>query len=128
MRHARTTAEVPASWSRLTHSQQHDTRVLRLVRRQVNRTPQVDPVTSAEIAHLHHVDDATLPGIHRKGTAAHPYYVDEYGRRVRSAETIRRIKALVIPPAWTDVWICPEPDGPLQATGRDARGRQQSRY
>ena len=49
------------------------------------------------------------------------------GKRVSAAE-LRRIKSLVIPPAWTDVWICPDPHGHLQATGRDARGRKQYRY
>ena len=44
------------------------------------------------------------------------------------AETLARIRALAIPPAWTDVWICPAPNGHLQATGRDARGRKQYRY
>jgi DNA topoisomerase-1 len=47
---------------------------------------------------------------------------------VRDAATLKRIRALVIPPAWTDVWICREPNGHLQATGRDARGRKQYRY
>ncbi len=47
---------------------------------------------------------------------------------MRDAETLARIKSLVIPPAWTDVWICPNPKGHLQVTGRDARGRKQSRY
>ena len=53
---------------------------------------------------------------------------DAGGRPVRDAVTFARIKALVIPPAWTDVWICPWPDGHIQATGRDARGRKQYRY
>ena len=56
------------------------------------------------------------------------YYIDAEGKRVRDAETLARIKSLVIPPAWTGVWICPNPKGHLQATGRDARGRKQSRY
>lgn len=47
---------------------------------------------------------------------------------MRDAETLARIRSLVIPPAWTDVWICPVANGHLQATGRDARGRKQSRY
>jgi DNA topoisomerase-1 len=54
-------------------------------------------------------------------------YVRPNGRRV-GADELRRIKALVIPPAWTDVWICPDARGHLQATGRDARGRKQYRY
>jgi len=47
---------------------------------------------------------------------------------VRDPEVLARIKSLVIPPAWTDVWICPNSKGHLQVTGRDARGRKQSRY
>jgi DNA topoisomerase-1 len=55
-------------------------------------------------------------------------YVDVHGRTVSDRAELQRIKALVIPPAWTDVWICPDPRGHLQATGRDARGRKQYRY
>lgn len=55
-------------------------------------------------------------------------YVGVDGRPVRDLAAVRRIKALAIPPAWTDVWICPIPNGHLQATGRDARGRKQYRY
>lgn len=55
-------------------------------------------------------------------------YVDPRGRVVRAKETKARIRRLAIPPAWTDVWICPDADGHIQATGRDARGRKQYRY
>ena len=55
-------------------------------------------------------------------------YRDAKGRPVRDARTLDRIRSLVIPPAWTDVWICARADGHLQATGRDARGRKQHRY
>lgn len=55
-------------------------------------------------------------------------YRDTAGRTVRDRRILARIKALAIPPAWTDVWICPDADGHLQATGRDARGRKQYRY
>jgi DNA topoisomerase-1 len=55
-------------------------------------------------------------------------YVDAHGRPVRHAQTLKRIRSLVIPPAWTDVWICRKPNGHLQATGRDQRGRKQYRY
>src|SRR6185503_19185584 len=55
-------------------------------------------------------------------------YLDTAGRRVSDLETVRRIRTLVIPPAWTDVWICASPNGHVQATGRDARGRKQYRY
>jgi DNA topoisomerase-1 len=69
-----------------------------------------------------------MPGIRRIGQKTCVRYVDPHGRTVNDPETIRRIKSLVIPPAWTDVWICPDPLGHLQATGRDARGRKQYRY
>jgi DNA topoisomerase I len=55
-------------------------------------------------------------------------YVDAAGRRVEDLETLERIRALVIPPAWTDVWICADPNGHLQAVGTDAAGRRQYRY
>src|SRR6185436_13020600 len=55
-------------------------------------------------------------------------YVDPQGRWVREAVTLKRIRALVIPPAWTDVWVCPDPNGHIQVTARDARGRKQYRY
>jgi len=55
-------------------------------------------------------------------------YVNARGRRIRDPRVLRRIAALAIPPAWKDVWICPDPRGHLQATGRDARGRKQYRY
>lgn len=55
-------------------------------------------------------------------------YIDPDGKPVRDPETLARIKSLAIPPAWTDIWICANPKGHLQATGRDAKGRKQSRY
>lgn len=55
-------------------------------------------------------------------------YVDPDGRPVKDAATLDRIKALAIPPAWTEVWICPDPGGHLQAVGRDQKGRKQYRY
>ena len=55
-------------------------------------------------------------------------YHDQSGATIRDPEVIARIRSIVIPPAWTDVWICPWPNGHLQATGRDARGRKQHRY
>jgi DNA topoisomerase-1 len=55
-------------------------------------------------------------------------YLDMQGREITDSETLARIKSLAIPPAWTEVWICPDENGHLQATGRDARGRKQYRY
>jgi DNA topoisomerase-1 len=54
--------------------------------------------------------------------------VSPQGKPIRDREVLARVKSLVIPPAWTDVWICPDPSGHIQATGRDARGRKQYRY
>lgn len=55
-------------------------------------------------------------------------YIGVAGRPIRSERELARIRAIAIPPAWTDVWICPRPDGHIQAIGRDARGRRQYRY
>lgn len=68
------------------------------------------------------------PGIRRRRAGKGFEYLGLSGRVVRDDETLARIRALAIPPAWTDVWICPSPAGHLQATGRDARGRRQYRY
>ncbi len=86
-----------------------------------------DPAQSAKLAGLRYVTDAK-PGIRRLRHGKSFRYVDAEGRAVRDRETLARIKSLVIPPAWNDVWICPIANGHLQATGRDARGRKQSRY
>jgi len=69
----------------------------------------------------------TTAGIRRIGAPGHFRYVRPDGKPVDKA-TRQRILSLVIPPAWTHVWICPEPNGHLQAVGRDARGRKQYRY
>ena len=76
---------------------------------------------------LRYVSDA-IPGIRRKRAGRGFTYVDPHGRRLEDPETLARIRGLAIPPAWTDVWICSVPEGHLQATGRDARGRKQYRY
>ncbi len=93
------------------------------------QSPEIvtDPVQSAKEAGLRYVSD-TKPGIQRKRAGKGFRYIGVDGRPVRDRETLARIKSLVIPPAWKDVWICPEPKGHLQATGRDAKGRKQSRY
>ncbi len=87
----------------------------------------IDPHDSAKAAGLKYVTDGK-PGISRLRTAKSFRYTAPDGAPVRDSETLGRIKSLVIPPAWRDVWICPVPNGHLQATGRDARGRKQSRY
>ena len=72
--------------------------------------------------------DPSVPGLTRRRAGKGFTYLDGNGRRITDAEVLDRIKALVIPPAWEDVWICPRPDGHLQAVGIDARGRRQYRY
>jgi DNA topoisomerase-1 len=86
-----------------------------------------DPTQSAKAAGLRYVYDSK-PGIRRHRRGTNFYYSDSSGATIKDKETLARIKSLVIPPAWNDVWICQNPDGHLQATGRDARGRKQSRY
>lgn len=80
----------------------------------------------AKDARLRYVNDA-MPGIRRCGRRRF-HYVAGSGRRIRDAKVLARIRALAIPPAWSDVWICSDPQGHVQATGRDARGRKQYRY
>jgi DNA topoisomerase I len=72
--------------------------------------------------------DPSLPGFTRRRAGKGFVYLDEEGRRIADLEVVERIKALVIPPAWESVWICPWPNGHLQAVGVDARGRRQYRY
>jgi DNA topoisomerase-1 len=72
--------------------------------------------------------DPSLPGFTRRRAGRGFVYLDEAGERIADTETLARIKALVIPPAWEEVWICPWPTGHLQAVGFDARGRRQYRY
>src|SRR5262245_43879662 len=87
-----------------------------------------ESIASARAAHLRYVTDTT-PGItRRKSGKGFVYRMAEGGAPIRDEATLDRIRALVIPPAWNDVWICPIEDGHLQATGRDARGRKQYRY
>ncbi len=86
-----------------------------------------EPVESAEMAGLRYVTDSQ-PGITRKARGSSFGYVDAHGRAVRDKNILGRIRSLVIPPAWTNVWICPIENGHLQATGFDARKRKQYRY
>lgn len=85
------------------------------------------PQVSAKTAGLRYVTDRS-PGIRRIGSGKTFRYVSPNGGAVVDAETLNRIRSLAIPPAWTAVWICPSPDGHIQAVGRDARGRKQYRY
>jgi DNA topoisomerase I len=87
----------------------------------------VECIEAARDAGLRYVQD-TGPGIRRRRTGAGFSYQDASGARITDSGHLDRIRALAIPPAWTGVWICPDPRGHLQATGRDARGRKQYRY
>ena len=86
-----------------------------------------EAVRSAKVAGLRYIRDHT-PGILRKQQGKTTLYVRPNGTPVKEPGCLKRIRSLVIPPAWTDVWICMDPQGHLQATGRDARGRKQYRY
>ena len=82
---------------------------------------------SAEASGLHYVSDHD-PGIRRVASKAGFDYRAPDGKPIKDPGTIDRIRKLAIPPAYADVWICPDPKGHIQATGRDARGRKQYRY
>lgn len=84
-------------------------------------------VAAAEAAGLTYVTDA-IPGITRKRSGRGWAYYAPDGSLIRSRSERKRLAALAIPPAWTDVWICPDPHGHLLATARDAKGRKQYRY
>ncbi|MFC3077296.1 DNA topoisomerase IB [Phenylobacterium terrae] len=83
-----------------------------------------EPVEAAGLTYVTDLD----PGIRRVKTGGGFGYRDPEGKRVEDEATLERIRKLAIPPAWTDVWICPDPRGHIQATGRDQRGRKQYRY
>ncbi len=85
------------------------------------------PEKAAKSAGLIYVSDERK-GIARKRHGKAFTYQAPDGKAMRDLATLRRIKSLAIPPAWTEVWICPRDDGHIQATGRDARGRKQYRY
>ncbi|MDP1634652.1 MAG: DNA topoisomerase IB [Gallionellaceae bacterium] len=82
---------------------------------------------TATLAGLHYVTDG-LAGISRRRSGTGWSYKDEAGARIGDPVARRRFNDLVIPPAWKDVWICPDPDGHIQVTARDALGRKQYRY
>lgn len=86
-----------------------------------------DPALTAAAAGLNYIL-AGAPGYTRKGKSPKFYYLDKDGNRCKDKEAIKRIKSLVLPPAWRDVWISEDPDGHLQATGIDEADRKQYRY
>jgi DNA topoisomerase-1 len=81
----------------------------------------------AEEVGLRYVSD-DRPGYHRRAKGKQFEYLDTERKQIRDEQRLLRIKRLAVPPAWTDVWICPWPNGHIQATGRDARGRKQYLY
>lgn len=93
----------------------------------MGQTASQEHVESAAAAGLRYVTDDT-PGIRRKRSGSGFSYYAPDGVLIRSREEIQRFRSLVIPPAWTEVWICPVPDGHIQVTARDGRGRKQYRY
>ena len=84
-------------------------------------------LAAARSAGLHFVND-DAPGIRRLRAGRGFRYVGPSGRALADPRTLARIRSLAVPPAWKDVWICPDPLGHIQATGRDAKGRKQYRY
>ena len=89
----------------------------------------IDALDHAKSAGLRYVSTSPLPpGIRRLRRGKGFRYVSPDGSAVRPQAELKRVRSLAIPPAWTDVWICPSPLGHIQATGRDARGRKQYRY
>ncbi|MBC7776143.1 MAG: DNA topoisomerase IB [Phycisphaerae bacterium] len=88
---------------------------------------QRNPLLTAKAAGLRYVLDTAL-GFSRRKQGEKFHYFDADGKRCTDKETLQRIQQLVLPPAWEKVWICAEPNGHLQATGIDAKGRKQYRY
>jgi DNA topoisomerase-1 len=94
----------------------------------MNEPSPSDPARiAAREAGLRYATDEA-PGFTRRRRGRGFSYHDRDGTTIRDPDVLARIRSIVIPPAWTDVWICPWPNGHLQATGRDARGRKQHRY
>jgi DNA topoisomerase-1 len=120
---------LPRTWRRLETEQQRARQLSAALPGRVRAAGNaIDPAKSARVAGLRYVNDQVMPGIERTGKPNHFRYTDPHGRIIRDRATLDRIRALAIPPAWQQVWICPDPRGHVQATGRDARGRKQYRY
>jgi DNA topoisomerase-1 len=94
----------------------------------LQKTPAIPhPEEAAALASLSYITDAG-PGISRRRRGRGFAYYNSDGSQIRDEAELSRIRSLAIPPAYTDVWISPDPEGHIQATGRDARGRKQYRY
>jgi len=120
--------KLPSAWHALERDKRRRGAANAKVRSLAHANAQLPPTESAKIAGLRYVNDERTPGIRRIGSTHRVRYVAPNGRTVSDPAELARIKSLVIPPAWKDVWICPDPRGHVQATGRDARGRKQYRY
>jgi len=103
------------------------TSMSQVVQKNVQTDSIASSVASARAVGLRYVTD-THPGIIRKRAGKHFSYVGLDGKPIHDEEVIQRIRSLGIPPAWKNVWICPNPRGHIQATGRDAKGHKQYRY
>jgi DNA topoisomerase I len=105
--------------------------VIKLLRRRLraksHHGTRLHAVASAEIAGLRYVSDRQRGIARRKGPGGF-VYIGADGKVIRNRTVLDRIRALAVPPAWTDVWICSDPRGHIQATGRDAKQRKQYRY
>ncbi len=119
---------LPVAWNTLGLAQRRQTKASAKLRAIVRSKAALPPLESAKVAGLRYVDDRRMPGIRRVGSKSRVRYVAPSGRTIADRAELARIRALVVPPAWTHVWICPDPRGHLQATGRDVRGRKQYRY
>lgn len=96
-------------------------------RQKLNLKAAGDPKKAAKQSGLRYVHD-DIPGVTRRASGKGFAYYGTDGSLIRNRDVLRRIRGLAIPPAWTEVWICPYPEGHIQATGRDAKGRKQYRY
>jgi DNA topoisomerase-1 len=86
-----------------------------------------DPVETARAARLVYMNDS-MPGIHRQRSGDHFIYLDPRGQPIDDPDTLARIRSLILPPVWENVWISPKVNGHLQATGLDTKNRKQYRY
>jgi DNA topoisomerase-1 len=112
-------SDLPTAWRR------HDSRTAGRAGR--SRPAPADPAAAARAAGLVYATDAA-PGYSRRKRGNAFVYLKPSGVVLKDPRTLARIRSLVIPPAWTGVWVCVDPRGHLQATGRDVRGRKQYRY
>jgi DNA topoisomerase I len=100
---------------------------LQLLVRDMAREEVFEPRAAARLADLIYVSDES-PGIIRRKSGTGFAYYDEKGRLIRDRKILKRIRSLAVPPAYRNVWICPDSNGHIQATGHDDKGRKQYRY